>query len=160
MKERQSQEETYVRDTNSLDLASLDKGFHLPPSLAVVPALDDISRAVGLLGESVVVALGVHEQGPVDEVQVDVVEAQGLQALLETLGDAGVVSSPDLADDEDVLALGGAAGEGLLETLADLVLVGVAVGAVDELVAVLEGVGDGGLDLAGLTLPGACRTLQ
>lgn len=121
----------------------------------MIPPADDVPRPVGELGEAVVVALGVHEQRPVDEEQVDVVEPERLETLVEALLDAGVVRGPDLADDEDLLALGDARGEGLLEGLADLVLVAVAVGAVDELVALLEGCGDGLLDLAGLALPGA-----
>jgi hypothetical protein len=115
--------------------------------------VDDIPRAIGLLGELVVVPVGVQQQGPVDEEEVDVVEPEGLETLVQALGDAGVVGGPDLGDDEDVLALD-AGVEGLLDPRADGLLVAVAVRAVDELVATLEGVGDGGLDGGGLTLPG------
>lgn len=82
------------------------------------------------------------------------VETKALQALVEGKLAAGVVCSPDLGHDKDVLALD-AGVEGGLEALANLVLVSVAVGAINERVAVLEGVFDGSLDLAGLGLPGA-----
>lgn len=87
-----------------------------------------------------------------DEVHVDVIHAQSLEALVQALFDARVVRRPRLGHDVDVLATD-ARGKGLLETLADLGLIAVAVGAVDELVAVSERVGDGRLDLAGLGLP-------
>jgi hypothetical protein len=50
-----------------------------------------------------------------------------------------LVGAPHLCDDKYILTLDTSV-EGLLETLTDLILVGVAVRAVDELVAVLESV--------------------
>lgn len=99
--------------------------------------------------------IGVHEDRPVDEDKIDIVQPKGLETLVQALLDAAHVGGPDLGDDEDVLALD-AGVKGLLEALADLVLVGVAVGAIDELVAVLEGKGHGRLDLTGGRLPGSC----
>lgn len=87
-----------------------------------------------------------------NEVHVNIVQSQALQALVKALLNAGVVSSPDLGHDEDVLALH-TGSEGLLETLANLVLIAVAIGTVDELVVVLQGKGDGVGDLTRLGLP-------
>lgn len=55
---------------------------------------NSLSLAVGQLGELVIVALGVHQQRPVHEVQVDIVQAQQLQGLLQAHGHTGVVSRP------------------------------------------------------------------
>lgn len=124
----------------------------------MVKVLDDIPAAIRELGELVVVSLGIHEQGPVHEEEVDIVETELLQALLETQLDTGVVGGPDLGDDEDVLALD-AGCQGVPDALADFVLVAVAVGAIDQLVAVLECEGDSFLDFALLALPCACTML-
>lgn len=98
--------------------------------------------------------LRVQQQRPVNQVQIHIIQPQRLQALLQRELDTRVVCSPDLGHDKDVLALH-ARVEGLLQTLAHLVLVAVAVGAINQLVAILQGVGDGRLDLAFLALPGA-----
>ncbi|KAI6763648.1 hypothetical protein HG531_013036 [Fusarium graminearum] len=68
--------------------------------------------------------------------KVDVVKAQGLQALVESQLDTGVVGSPCLGNDKDVLTLDTSL-KGSLETSANLLFVSVAVGAVDQLVSVL-----------------------
>lgn len=86
--------------------------------------------------------------------QVDVFQPQALQALLQALGHTRVVRRPHLGHYKHVLALH-ARGKGLLEPLPDFAFIAVAVRAVDELVPVLEGVRDGGLDLTWLGLPGS-----
>lgn len=89
-----------------------------------------------------------------DQEEINVVQPQALQALLQRQLETGVVRRPRLGHDDDILSLD-ARRKRLLETLADLVLVAIAVGAVDEAVAALEGVGDGLLDLTGIGFPGA-----
>jgi len=90
----------------------------------------------------------------VDEVQVEVVEAELSKAVVE--GGSDVVGSvlrvPELGGDEDVLALDALA-ESSLEGVGNLLLVAVDLGQIDVLVAGLEGLVNGGLDLAGLSLP-------
>lgn len=146
-----------VADANGAGLA-LGQGLHELPGLDVVVVPEDVALAVGEEGEAVGVAavgpgaVGVHAHGPVHEVEVDVVEAQGLEGLVQAELDAGRVRVPELGDDKDVLALD-ARVKGGLEALADLVLVGVAVGGVDELVSGLEGDLDGLGDLTGRGLP-------
>lgn len=39
--------DTYVADTNALDLSSGHQRLHLLPGLTVVPAMDDVARTVG-----------------------------------------------------------------------------------------------------------------
>ena len=93
--------------------------------------MDDIALAVGQLGELVVVAKGVHEERPVHEVEIDVVQPEALERLFEPQLAARRVGGPDLGHDEDILALDDARVEGFFETCADFVFVAVAVGCVD-----------------------------
>lgn len=144
-----------VTHPDRLGLARLDQLLQLLPRINMVILLDDIPRPIRQHGELVVVALGVHEQGPVQQVQVDVVEPQRLEALVEALLHARVVRRPHLGHDEDVLALD-ARVEGGLQPLADLILITVTVRAVDELVACLERYFDARGDFALAGLPGAC----
>lgn len=58
--------------------------------------------------------------------QVQIIQTQVLQAGLQTLLDAGMVRAPQLGGHEEVLALDDAGVNGLLDALADLVLVAVA----------------------------------
>lgn len=145
-----------VAHAHSFRLARLDQAFHLLPRGDVVVVPGHVAFPVGQLGEAVVVAVRVHPDGPVDEVQVDVVEPEELEGLVEADLGAGRICVPQLGHDKDVLALHGARRDGRLDALADLVLVAVAVGRVDEAVAGLEGDLDGGGDFAGPGLPGAC----
>lgn len=101
------------------------------------------------------VALGIIRDGPVDQVQIDIIQPEILQALIQRLLDLCVVRVPELAGDEDVLALADARGEGLCEAGADFGFVAVAVRAVDVAVAGLEGGFDGGFGDAGGGLPGS-----
>lgn len=88
-----------------------------------------------------------------DQVQVEVVGAELLQRRvkvgLDVLGAVRVV--PQLGRDEDVLA----GNAGVLDARSDLILVAVNEGSIDMLVASLEGLCDGLLDLSRLGLPGA-----
>lgn len=65
-------------------------------------------------------------------------------------------NSPDFAHDKDILALDDALVEGALEALAHFGLVAVAVRAVNQAVAHLEGVVDAFGDFAWRGLPSAC----
>lgn len=68
--------------------------------------------------------------------EVHIVETQVLQALLQTQLHACVVGGPDLGDDEDVLSLD-ARSKSILDPFSDSYLVTIAVGAVNQLVALL-----------------------
>lgn len=97
----------------------------------------------------------VEGDGEVDEVQVEVVEAELSKAVVKGGSDilGSVLRVPELRGDEDVLTLDALA-ESSLEGVGDLLLVAVDLGEINVLVASLEGLVDGGLDLAGLCLPG------
>lgn len=90
--------------------------------------------------------------------EINVVQAKTFQTLVQTKLDTGVVCRPHLAHDEDVLALD-TGGKCLGQTGADFILVAVAVGAVNKLVARLDGVSYGFLDTSGLGLPCAYEVL-
>lgn len=87
------------------------------------------------------------------EVKVDIVETEVSQTLLEAFLDTTVVGGPQLGGDEEVLARDNARVNGLLDSLADLVLVLVAQSSVNVTVAGLDGVGHGARNLSGLGLP-------
>lgn len=91
-----------------------------------------------------------------NKVKVDIVQAQQLERLVETELAAGGVGGPALGDDKEVLALDDARRDGLADALANLLLISVDVGAVDEPVAALDGRQDGLLDDALVALPSAC----
>lgn len=84
--------------------------------------------------------------------EIHVVKSQVLQALLQTKFDTRGVSGPDLGDDKDVLTLD-ARSNSLLDTLSNGLLVSVAVGAIDQPVAVLQGIRYSMFDFLMLTLP-------
>ena len=89
-----------------------------------------------------------------DKKQVNIVKTERLQALVQAQLNTGIVRRPDFGHDEDILSLD-TRRKGLLETLANSLLIAVAVGGVDEPVAALQSVGDGILDFLRLALPGA-----
>lgn len=100
-----------------------------------------------------VLTIGVHGDGPVHKVEIDVGCLQQIQALLKTLLSAGVECAPELAGNEQVLALDDATRNNILESLTDLVLVLVTESAVDVPVAALNGVNDSLLDFTRRRLP-------
>ena len=86
--------------------------------------------------------------------EVDVVAAQALERLVH--GGVGLVEArPELGLEEDLLA--GAAG--VAHAAANGALVDVSVGGVDELVAVVQSVGDGRLRVVGREQEGAQANL-
>ena len=89
-----------------------------------------------------------------NQVQVKVVEAELGKAVVEGRGDVlgSVLRVPELGGDEEVLTLDALA-EGSLEGVGNLLLVAVDLGKIDVLVAGLESLVNGGLDLTGLSLP-------
>ena len=138
-----------VADFLLAEVADAD-GFDESPSHEVLhrlPRVQDGRRDDG--------AAFVARHRPVHQVQVEVLEFEQLEGLFQrSLDFVGfVVGVPELAGDEDLLAVQLGALEDLLESLADLALVLVDAGAVDVEVAGLEGGHDGVLDLAGLGLP-------
>lgn len=82
--------------------------------------------------------------GEVDDVQVEVVNAQVCELLLGNRLDlVGVVERvPELGDKEEVLTLDKSVLDGTGDTLADLLLVAVVAGTVEESVSNLDGVVD------------------
>lgn len=85
---------------------------------------------------------------------VNVLQTQALQTLLQRQFQAGIVRCPRLGHDHDVLTLD-ARRKGLLQALAHLILVTIAVSAIDQTIAGLESMNDGFLDFARLSFPGA-----
>jgi hypothetical protein len=79
--------------------------------------------------------VGVHGNWPVHQVEIDVWCLEHVQALLQTLFCARVECAPQLAGDEQLLALHDAARDDILERLAHFVFVLVAECAVDVSVA-------------------------
>jgi hypothetical protein len=98
----------------------------------------------------------VERHWEMNQVKVKVVEAELSQAVVESAWDilGAVLRVPQLGCDEDVLALKTAV-ESLLERLCDFLLVAVDLSEVEMAVAGLEGLLDGGTDLARLSLPRA-----
>ena len=100
-----------------------------------------------------VLTLRVHGNRPVNEIQVDIGSLQQIQTLLETLLSACVECAPELAGDEQILALHDATGDDILDSIADLVLILVAKGAVNVPVTTLNGVDNSFLHLTRCRLP-------
>lgn len=145
-----------VADAYRLDFARRQQLLHGVPGLHVRVRPDHVARAVvGKHGELFVVAVRVVSHGPVDEVEVEVVDAEVAERHVQVLLDARVVRAPEFAGDEDFGARD-AGLEGFGEAAAHFGFVAVAVGAVDVAVAgVDERVFDRGADHAGRSLPGS-----
>lgn len=82
-----------------------------------------------------VLVLAVQRDGPVHQVQVEVIRTQLVEGFLQTLFGRSVERAPELGDDEDL----GSGHARSLDALSDLVFVTVCPGAVDVSVAGLEG---------------------
>ena len=152
-----------VGDTNGTSLGLVELG-HCPPCVDDGDVVEDLDVAVRLVGlflqrEQVLVDIAalVEGNGEVDEVQVEVVEAELSQAVVESFCDVlgAMLRVPQLGYDEEILALDTELGEGLLERSSDLLLVAVDLCQINVLVAGLEGLVDSSLDLSRLGLPRA-----
>lgn len=114
----------------------------------------DLARLLLVLGEQHLAdgALQGEGHGPVDEVEVEVVELQlgegVVEGLLDVLGAVGVV--PQLGGDEKVLTLDAKLLDALVQTLGHLLLVLVDLGQVEVAVAGLQGLVDTDRHLTGL----------
>ena len=114
------------------------------------PAVGE-ERLGGLVGADRVLEVGRHRL--MQQVQVDVVDAEPAQAGLEAdlRGVVAVVADPQLGGDEDLVAVDA----GAADALADLALVVVGGGGVDQPVAVAQRGLDGGGGLLGRALEDA-----
>jgi len=144
-----------VGDTDSAGLLLVKLGHSLP-CVDDGDGVEHLDIAVFLEREEVLVdvLLLVESDGEVDEVQVEVLKTELGKAVVESSGNVLglVLRVPELRCDEDVLTLN-ALGESLLECLGNLLLVAVDLGQINVLVASLEGLVDGGLNLTRLGLP-------
>lgn len=108
--------------------------------------------AIGTQLHSIIILL-LSSKRPMNEIQVDIFQAQLLQTIIEAPDDVlgRVQVLPELGGDEEVLAADlGVRVEELLDAGADLELVLVEPGAVEVTVAGLEGGDDGAVRLAWL----------
>jgi hypothetical protein len=144
-----------VGDTDGAGLLLVELGHGLP-CVDNRDAVEHLDVAVVTEREQVLVDIAglVESDGEVDEVQVEVFEAELSKAVVKGGGDVlgSVLRVPELGGDENVLTLDALA-ESSLEGVGNLLLVAVDLGQIDVLVTGLEGLIDGGLDLAGLSLP-------
>ena len=144
-----------VGDTDGAGLLLVELG-HGGPGVDDGDAVEHLNITVVGEREQVLVDITclVESDGEVDEVQVEVVEAELSKAVVKGGSDVlgSVLRVPELGGDEDVLTLDALA-ESSLEGVGNLLLVAVDLGEIDVLVAGLEGLVDGGLDLARLSLP-------
>jgi hypothetical protein len=144
-----------VGNTNSAGLLLVELGHGLP-CVDNGDGVEHLDVTVVAEGEEVLVniTLLVESNGEVDKVKVEVVEAKLSKAVVEGRGDivGPVLRVPELGCDEEVLTLDTLA-ECPLESLSDLLLVAIDLGKINVLVASLESLVDGGLDLTGLGLP-------
>lgn len=145
-----------VGDTDGAGLLLVELGHGLP-CVDNGNAVEHLDIAVVTEREEVLVNIArlVEGDGEVDEVKVEVVEAELSKAVIK--GRSNVLGSvlrvPELGGDEDVLTLDALA-ESSLEGIGNLLLVAVDLGQINVLVTSLESLVDGGLDLARLGLPG------
>lgn len=113
-----------VGDADGLGLAGVEELDHCLPGVDDRDGRVDLADAV-LLGEQVVVrvALGGEGDRPVDEVQVEVLEAELLERVVESRLHVGgrVLRVPELRRDEDLAALNARVGDGGTDGLLVLV---------------------------------------
>lgn len=129
-----------VGDTNVLHLARVEQLLHLPPCINKGPIIIDL-----------LLIIPIHGSRPVHQVQIQVIRAQVLQALLQTVLNVLVAVVVELGGQPDLVS-GHARG---LNAFANILLVAVGGSGVDVAVSLLEGGLDGGGDLVGGGLPGA-----
>ena len=98
-----------VRHSDGADLPRSQELLHIPPGL-------DIRWAFAVRDHLVVLSVGL---GPVDEVQIDIVDADLVERFLQGLGDFMVVMVRKLGREEDLFARD----TRLAERLSDLLLV-------------------------------------
>lgn len=89
-------------------------------------------------------------------VKIHIIRSQCFESLLQPSRHIRLIRVPHFGSDEDILPFHTA----VFDPLPDLILVLVDEGAVEVPVAYLEGVGDGGADFSGLSLPGACVLVE
>lgn len=75
--------------------------------------------------------IGVHSQGPVNQVEIEIIQPQLLQTVVQGLLNTRMVRAPQLGRHEQILALDLASRNGVLDALSDFMLVLVATGSVD-----------------------------
>jgi hypothetical protein len=138
-----------VADADGLDQAVIHQLLHGTPRVNVVDIREDPLVLVVLREQVLAIAEVGIAHGPVDEVQVEVVDLEELQRFLDGTADVFwvVKDVPQLRRDEQILALDDALGYFCCDCVADLVLVSVNKGAVDVTIAGVDGVLDGLLDL-------------
>lgn len=129
-----------VGDTDIADLAGGRQLLHLLPGLDEVPVRQVLRQVVGVGGA-----------GPVDQVEIDVVDIQVLQRGGKAILHAVVPGVVQLGGDPDLVA----GNAGVLDALADLMFVAIGESSVDVAVALQQGVLDGLAHFIGLGLPGA-----
>ena len=82
-----------------------------------------------------------------DKEKIQIVQTQLLQTGVQSLLDASVECTPQLGGHEEVLALGLSSSNGVLDTLANLIFVLVAAGAIDVAISRSDGMVDSPFDL-------------
>lgn len=126
-----------VGDANVADLACCEGLLHVVPRVDKVPVVIDLLLA------------GHEGGGPVNQPEIDVVDAELGERVVEGVVHALVVGVVELGGDPDLVARH----TGRLDALADFGLVPVRGGRVDVAVAGVKGGSDGGRDLVRLGLP-------
>lgn len=129
-----------VGNTDVLHLASVEQLLHLPPGIDKRPI------TVNLL-----LVVPIHRGRPVHQVQIQVVGAEVLQALLEALLNVLVAVVVELGGQPDLFT-GNAR---LFDACTDILLVAIGGSGIDVTVALLEGGLDSRSDLVGGGLPGS-----
>jgi hypothetical protein len=101
------------------------------------------------------VAISIHGDGPVDQVEIDIIQAQQLQADIHVFFAFAVVRAPQFRRDEEIAAGEARGCQSIADPLTDLLLVLVNVGAVNVAVSSFDRVSNGRADLALGALPGS-----
>jgi hypothetical protein len=93
--------------------------------------------------------VGIHEDRPVNQVQIEIIKPQILQTQLQVLRHSVGVRRPQFGGDEEVLPLNDAGLDSFPDSIPNGLFVLVTVGCVDVAVADFDGVKDGFLDFFG-----------